>query len=123
MSKILVIDDDNAFRIMLCEMLTRVGHEVIPAVNGKEGIDRYRETRADLVITDILMPEKDGVETIFELQKDFPEARVVAISGGGRKNANDYLKLLTSLPNVKGSLAKPFSKEEMIRVIEEAIKN
>jgi CheY-like chemotaxis protein len=121
--RILLIDDDDAFRSMLKDMLERAGYAVISAANGKEGIDRYRESPTDLVITDIIMPEKEGIETIIDLQKDFPDVRIIAISGGGRMKSDALLQIAACLSNVKDSLNKPFSKEEILRSIEDALKD
>src|SRR5688572_234064 len=84
MQRILVIDDDEQVRALLYEILDRAGFKVVEATNGVEGLKLYRAQPADLVITDLIMPEKEGVETILELRREFPDVRVVAISGGGR---------------------------------------
>ena len=83
MARILVIDDDDRIRGMVLEMLSESGHEVGEASNGQEGLDQFRQTPTDLVITDILMPEKDGLEIIQILKKENPEVKIIAVSGGG----------------------------------------
>ena len=92
MARILIIDDEEKFRKMLRQMLERAGHEVVEAPDGKEGVKLYREKLTDLIITDIFMPEKEGIQTIKELKRDFPEAKIIAISGGGRNGLFYFLK-------------------------------
>ncbi len=124
MAKILIIDDDDTFRKMLHDMLSRAGHTVVAAENGSRGIELYREGPADLVITDIIMPEKEGVETIRELHRDFPDVRIIAISGGGgagKMEAGLTLKMVAALPGVASFLEKPFSKTELFSAIEQAL--
>jgi two-component system, chemotaxis family, chemotaxis protein CheY len=80
-ARILVVDDDQAVRLLLRAMLERRGHAVVEATNGNEGLQYYRAAPTDLVITDIQMPVMDGLQMIKELRDDFPTARVIAISG------------------------------------------
>ena len=91
MSKILVIDDEPAILLMLKKMLEKAGHEVDIASNGNEGIILFEKDKHDLLITDIIMPEKEGMETIIELRKKYPGLKIIAISGGGRINPEGYL--------------------------------
>jgi DNA-binding response OmpR family regulator len=91
MAKILVLDDEPSILIMIKKMLERAGHEVDTALNGKEGLEKFKTNKPDLLITDIIMPEKEGLETIFELRKKYPELKIIAISGGGRIGPNGYL--------------------------------
>jgi len=93
MARILVIDDDDQILRTLHQVLEMEGHEVVDTSNGKEGIKFFRENGADLIITDIVMPEKEGLETIMELRRDFPDIKVIAISGGGRVDPVSYLTL------------------------------
>ena len=117
---IIIIDDDDQIREMLKQMLAREGYEILTASNGKEGIRLYRERQTDLIITDIVMPEKDGLETIMELRKDFPEVKVIAMSGGGRIGPESYLQAAKRLGAVR-TLTKPFEREEMLNVVREVI--
>jgi len=82
MSRILVTDDEDQIRAMLRHALESSGHEVLEANNGEEGVRIYQKQPADLVITDILMPEKEGLESIRELRRLNPAVRIIAISGG-----------------------------------------
>jgi DNA-binding response OmpR family regulator len=91
MSKILVIDDEPAILLMLKKMLEKAGHEVDIASNGNEGIILFEKNKHNLLITDIIMPEKEGMETIIELHKKYPGLKIIAISGGGRINSEGYL--------------------------------
>ncbi len=91
MAKILVLDDEPSILVMLKKMLERDGHEVETASNGKDGIELFEKRKPDLLITDIIMPEKEGLETIFLLRKKHPELKIIAISGGGRIGPDEYL--------------------------------
>ena len=84
MKRLLVIDDDDQMRQMLKQMLERAGYEIIDAPDGQTGIELYRQNPTDLIITDLIMPQKDGMETIIELKRDFPNVKIIAISGGSR---------------------------------------
>ena len=83
MARILVIDDDDQVRDFFREMLEHVGYEVVEASDGNAGIARFTEDPTDLVITDIMMPGKDGLETIEELRRSFPDVKIIAITGEG----------------------------------------
>jgi CheY-like chemotaxis protein len=91
MAKILVLDDEPSILLMMKKMLEKAGHEVDIALNGKEGMVLFEKNRPDLLITDIIMPEKEGLETIFEVRRKHPDLKIIAISGGGRIGPNGYL--------------------------------
>ena len=93
MASILVIDDEPQLQNLLTQILELEGYEVIVASNGKEGIEKFRQQPTDIIITDIVMPEKEGLETIMELRNDFPEVKIIAMSGGGRVDLKEYLKM------------------------------
>jgi len=116
MSRILVIDDDDQIRAMLQQVLQREGYEVIEAADGKPGMRLFRERGAELIITDIIMPEKEGLETIMELRRDFPEVKIIAISAGGRLEPNQYLDLAKKL-GAQVTLIKPFEREELLAAV------
>lgn len=120
MARILVIDDDQDMRQLMKTWLEMKGHEVEDAASGKEGVDKYREAPFDLVITDILMPDQDGIETISALKKSDPEAKIIAISGGGRVAGVHYLQLAYKL-GALGTLAKPFDWSDMFQAVNEAL--
>ena len=121
MTKILIIDDDNQFRTMLRQLLERNGYEIKEASGGKEGIELYRKSPTDLIITDLIMPGKDGIETIQEFKKDFPDIKIIAISGGGRLGPQDYLHLAKML-GAQRTLTKPIELSELLDAIEELLK-
>jgi CheY-like chemotaxis protein len=121
MARILLIEDDNEVRTMLCLTLTHFGHTVIEARNGKEGLELFKHARADLVITDIVMPEKEGLEVLVELRgKQVPPVKIIAISGGGRQIAADYLRM-AKLMGASRVLAKPFFNEVLMAMIDELL--
>ncbi len=112
MPRILLVDDDDAVRSTLRRALTRLGYEVREASNGKEAMKLCAQETPDLVMTDIIMPEQEGLETIRAIRRLHPGLKVVAMSGGGRIVATDYLKTAATL-GADAVLAKPFSTEEM----------
>ncbi len=118
--RVLVIDDDAVVRGMLAEMLRREGYEVDEAEDGRVGMRRFRESPAALVITDVVMPEQEGLETLMQLRHDFPAVKVIAISGGGRVGPDAYLNSARTL-GAHGILAKPFGREELLNVVREAL--
>jgi CheY-like chemotaxis protein len=95
--KVLVIDDDDQFRLMMRRLLEKEGYAVHEASNGKEGIKAFRKLQTDVVVTDIIMPEVEGVETILSLRKEFPNVKIIAISGGGRNAPDGYLVMAQKL--------------------------
>jgi len=119
MSRILIIDDHEPFRKSLRDMLERAGYEVIEAINGQEGIDKYKEKPTDLVISDIIMPIKNGLVTIEELKKDFPEIKIIAMSGGSFGKPKEFLLNATKvLAGIQHNFSKPFAMEEMLETVE-----
>jgi DNA-binding response OmpR family regulator len=91
MATIYVFDDEPSILLMIKKMLEKAGHEVGIALNGREGMELINEKIPDLIITDIIMPEKEGLETIMELRKKHPGLKIIAISGGGRFGPEGYL--------------------------------
>ncbi len=121
MALILVIDDDPMVRTTLRQILAKGGHDVIEAVNGKQGLQLFRAHGPDLVITDIIMPEKEGIETIMEIRGDNPTAKIIAISGGGRTRNMDYLEIARTV-GAESVLAKPFSIKDVIQQVNLSLK-
>ena len=117
MASILVIDDEEQMRTLLRTVLFRAGHVVTVAANGREGLERYRGHPVDIIITDLIMPEKEGVETIIELKAEFPTCKIIAMSGGGRVKPEDYLSLAGSL-GAQATLSKPFSNDALLKTVE-----
>jgi DNA-binding response OmpR family regulator len=120
MSQILIIDDDTQVRLLLRKLLDHEGYEVREASNGKAGMKLNRENPADLVITDLIMPEKEGLETIMELRKKFPEVKIIAISGGGRNGPEDYLPMAKEL-GAQLTFTKPFELKEMLAAVQKLL--
>jgi len=120
MARILVIDDEPYILMMLKKMLEKAGHEVDMAVNGEEGMELFNKYHADLIITDIVMPEKEGLETIRELKKKHPKLKVIAISGGGRVDSKEYLDS-ARLFGASRIFKKPFKQKEIINAVEELL--
>lgn len=116
MSRILIIEDDNHVRSMLRQMLKTEGYEILEASDGAEGLNIYSEEPTDLVITDIIMEKKEGIETIRELRQDFPEVKIIAMSGGGRAEPTLYLDLAKRLGEQE-ILNKPFERKELLEAI------
>lgn len=119
MSRILIIDDDASLRTVLAKTLMMEGHEVLQAGDGKEGVDLARVTPLDLIITDIVMPIQEGVETITILRKELPELPIIAISGGV-PNSPIYLNIAENI-GARRILAKPFTTSELFAVIAEVL--
>lgn len=118
--KIVVIDDDAQFRMMMVEMLERKDYEVYAAADGEEGIQLWQSLNPDLVITDIIMPNKEGIETILELKRKNKAVKIIAISGGGRTNAQDNLRS-AKLLGASLTLAKPFESAELLAAVKQLI--
>ncbi|MCZ6677490.1 MAG: response regulator [Candidatus Poribacteria bacterium] len=120
MARILVIDDDDQVRGMLRQMLERAGYEVIEAPDGEEGMRLYREAPSDLVIMDLIMPEKEGIESIAVLRRDFPDVKIIAISGDGHIGPDDYLHVAEML-GARRTFAKPLDWKAVLQSVREII--
>ena len=111
--KILVIDDDHLVRYALSKILSSYGYEVVTAADGKRGMTVLRDEHPDVVITDIIMPEQEGIDTIIQIRRERPGIKIVAISGGGRIRNIDFLEMAQSL-GADEVLAKPFEADELL---------
>lgn len=118
MPRILVIDDDEDLRTLLGQVLESAGYEVLLASNGAEGIKLFRQVPADLVLTDLFMPEREGLETIMELRRKEPGVAVIAMSG--KTLASSMLAVARQLGAVE-TLEKSFSAEQLLRAVENAL--
>lgn len=116
MTSILIVDDEIMLRNVIRKMLERGGYEVFEASDGLQGSDAYRRLRTDIVITDIVMPNKDGIQLIAELKRDFPDVRLIAMSGGGRISDIDFLDLAKQF-GAACVLTKPFTRKELYDAI------
>ena len=120
MANILVIDDEPLVREVLELRLTDAGHQVKTARDGLKGLACYNRGSVDLVITDIFMPEKDGLETIMELRAVNPDMKIIAISGGSRVCNADFLEIARKL-GASAVFAKPFEYEKILKTIEDCL--
>ncbi len=120
MKKILIIDDEPYILLMLKKMLERAGYEVDLASNGKEGMDLFEKETTDLVITDIIMPDREGLELIIEMKKQRPKLKIIAMSGGGRISPDSYLECATHFGAEK-VFQKPFRQKELVSAVKELI--
>lgn len=116
MARILVIDDEAPVRDMIRQTLERAGYEVMEAGDGKRGMVQVRTQPIDLVITDILMPEQEGIETIRLLRKEFPQVKIIAISGGGKKGKLDVLPVAQTF-GAHSTLSKPFERKDLLAAV------
>jgi DNA-binding NtrC family response regulator len=120
MARILLIDDDETFRAMLRMTLVKMGHEVREACDGKEGLAVFEESAPHIVMTDIVMPNQEGLETIGALKRRQPAVQVIGMSGGGVGSAAAYLRIAKGM-GADGVLEKPFSHDAMSRVLGELL--
>ncbi len=120
MKRILIIDDNEQIRSLLREILELANFVVADAPNGEIGARLFRQQPADLVITDIFMPEKEGLETIRELRREFPDVKIIAISGGGSRGELAYLPAAKKL-GAHRTFIKPFELDEMLTAVRELL--
>ena len=114
MATILIIDDEDMMRVLLRSALTSAGHEVVEAANGRQGLELYRQRPTHLIITDIAMPELNGLELILDLTRHFLRAKVIVISGvGGEQNVLDVAKLL----GARRTFQKPLSMPQLLDAV------
>jgi len=120
MPSILVIDDDDQVRDMLRQMLERAGYQVLDARDGSEGLRLFKAHGADVVITDIVMPEKEGIETIRDLMREDADVKIIAMSGGGRIGPDAYLEVAQQI-GAQRTLVKPVERSEILRCVAELL--
>ena len=120
MTRILVMDDDALLRGALRVALEAAGYDVMEAADGEVGLRLYREHGADLVLVDIFMPERDGLEVIRELRAERPQLKILAISGGGQRARVEILKAATAL-GASRTLRKPFEPRNLLTAIRELL--
>ena len=118
MASIVIIDDDASIREFVRRVLEVDGHQIREAANGHLGLALYREAPADLVITDLLMPERDGIEVILTLAKEYVGVQFVAMTGAAGKGS---LLDIATLLGAQQIVEKPFSSEELRRVVQRAL--
>ena len=118
MAVILIVDDEEPIRHLLRTILEGDGHHILEASDGREGLSLYRKTPADLVITDILMPDRDGLEVTLELTREFLDARVIAMTGA---SGNDNFLNVAELFGARRLLHKPFGVNELRQAVSHAL--
>lgn len=120
MAKILVIDDEALLARSLMVILTKAGHTVVTAENGKLGLEMFDREHPDLVITDIIMPVMEGIEAIQALRTKDPKIPIIAVSGGGRTKNLEFLRIAEKL-GANAAIGKPFSKEQLFDAINKCL--
>ena len=119
MARIMVVDDNRLERWLLRAHLATAGHEVIEAAHGLEALDLLAQHGSDVIITDIVMPEMDGFETIMTLRRRHPDTRIIAISGAGRA-PGDYLEVAAKL-GAHLTLRKPIARSKILAAVRESV--
>jgi DNA-binding response OmpR family regulator len=122
-TRLLVIDDDNLVRAALTDMLQTAGFEVVTASNGRLGLELLDTTSFDAIITDILMPEQEGLETIREARQRFPDIRILAISGGGAGGGETQLLRFAESFGADQTLPKPFTGSQLVAAVRALLSN
>jgi DNA-binding response OmpR family regulator len=126
MTRVIIIDDEEDIRLVLKDVLERAGFDVEVASNGSDGMELLRKQRAELVITDVIMPGKDGVETAYDIRMEFPNTKIIVISGGGNVNPMEYeptaIKTTAYLASATEAgadltLTKPFDRDEIVSAV------
>jgi DNA-binding response OmpR family regulator len=119
-ANILLVDDEEQLRSMLRLVLEEAGHVVQEASDGQKALESFKNQQPDVVVTDLVMPNKEGIETIMELRRIRRDVKIIAMSGGGRNNANDYLSLAKRF-GACITLTKPFANKEMLDAVTAAL--
>ena len=117
MAKILIIEDEAPFRAVLTRVLQEKGHHVIETPDGSQALRLCQAHSVDLMLTDLIMPNKEGIETIIEVKKDFPNLPIIAMSGGGRTGPQDLLFAAAAL-GAHATISKPFQIQQLLTLIE-----
>ena len=120
MSTVLVVDDDKTLRVLLRRILEGEGYRVVEAADGNQALGVFRQEQPDLVISDIIMPDRDGIETMIVMKAEKPGTKVLAISGGGRIHATDLLALAPRA-GADDTLDKPFRPAELLKRVDSLI--
>ncbi|HLI20121.1 MAG TPA: response regulator [Stellaceae bacterium] len=121
MRKILVIEDNAIVRNTVTRILQSAGYEVVVANDGLRGVAAFRKEHPDLVISDIIMPEQEGIATIRQILGEKPDTKIIAISGGGRIGNTDFLQIARKM-GAADALAKPFDPEDLLARVSNCLK-
>ena len=114
--KILLVEDTGQARRLMKKWLEGIGCEVIEASDGNEGLDLYHDHRPELVITDVIMPGKDGIQLMIELRRDFPDVKIFTISGAGVQDPGEYLSIAKDVRALR-TFVKPVDKQELVEAV------
>jgi DNA-binding NtrC family response regulator len=117
MAKILLVDDDVILADELKATLERRGHDVVTASNGVNGLRQFEEARFDCVISDIIMPDMEGIGMMLEMRRRIPSAKIVMMSGGGLTGRDDFLRAAAKLGAVV-TMRKPINPDDLLRVLD-----
>lgn len=120
MADILIIDDEELVRLTLRSLLEQAGHSVREACDGLQAEEMWKAQLPDLMITDLIMPEREGIETIRVFRNEYPDVPLIAISGGGRRGNDDYLAIASAF-GATATLQKPFELDELLSTVDEAL--
>jgi CheY-like chemotaxis protein len=120
MACILIVEDDKDLREMLRDSLVKRKHTVLEASNGKEAILRFKPSITDLLITDLIMPDEDGLKLIMDIKTLKPAIKIIAISGGGKAGPGNYLDVAKAL-GANAVFSKPFSLKDLLTKIGELL--
>ena len=120
MTNVIVADDDPEVRRFLRLILKREGYYVMVGRDGNDVLELADERKIDAIITDVIMPRKDGIEAIAQVKERYPKVRIIAISGGGQKNNEDFLKS-AEMMGANYTIAKPFEANEILEVLKKAL--
>lgn len=120
MARILIIDDNAEIRLILAEVLEEAGYATLTAPSGRHAIDFHLENPVDLIITDIFMPDTDGLEVIYQFRRRFPEVQIIAISGGGARGLTELLTVAKRM-GAQRTFMKPFGWQEILQAVGELL--
>ena len=120
MARILVVDDEPEVLLLLTDILESDGYEVIRATNGAEGLKEFQRGDIDLIVTDIIMPDKEGLESIMDYKQLNPDVKIIAISGGARIGPHTYLKMAEKF-GARRVFSKPFRNKELLDAVEQLL--
>ncbi len=116
MARVLIIDDEDLVRLTISQTLKKMGHEVVEATNGLAGEEFFRAGEFDLVFCDIIMPKKEGIQTIIDMRRENRWIPIIAMSGGGRTKNTDFLEMAETL-GATATLPKPFDRKQLTSVV------
>ena len=122
-AKVLAVDDEEQIRTYLRKVLEKENHDIIEAPDGKVALRLFQEVNPDLIIIDLIMPEKEGLETIMELKHNFKDVKIIAISGGWSKMGPDYLLNMAKTLGAIYTIKKPFKNTEIVDAVERVLKS